>query len=369
MKKLKLMLPILDNTEIRYVKKVLLSNHVTEGDFTAAFEKKIARYLHVKHAIATTSATTALELVLRVLKIKTGDQVILPSFTHPATANSIVSVGAKPVFVDIDLNSFNLTAEYVCNLINKKTKAVIAVSQFGNPLDIKPILDLRKQYRFSLIEDAACSLGAKIGNQLVGSQADVTCFSFHPRKIITTGEGGMIVTNDQTVTRNVRIMKNFGLIRSKNKLVQKYWGSNLKFTDIQAALGISQMSKIESIIKNRIRQAEYYSSLLAPNEHIIIPQKRPNTRHTYQTYCLIIRKSNLRNKLANYLAKAGIETRIGSFALHLQPFFTSKREIKLPNSEKAYLDGLAIPLHHGLTTADQQFIVAKINEFFQNKNY
>lgn len=369
MKKLKLMLPVFDSTEIKSVRKVLLSNRITEGDLTTTFEKKLANYLNIKHAIATTSATTALELILRVLKIRSGDQVILPSFTHPATANSIVSIGAKPVFVDVDLDSFNTTAEYISNAINKKTKAVIVVSQFGNPLNIKPILDLQQQYRFSLVEDAACSLGAKIDDKLVGSQADITCFSFHPRKIITTGEGGMIVTNNQTIERKIRTMKNFGLVNSKNGLIQKYWGSNLKFTDIQAALGLSQLSKIESIIKKRIQQAEYYDNLLASNEHIITPKRKSNTRHIYQTYCILIRKTNLRNKLANYLAKYGIETRIGSFALHLQPFFISKRQAKLQNSQKAYNDGLAIPLHYRLTINDQKFIVTKINEFFQNKNH
>jgi len=235
-------------------------------------------------------------------------------------------------------------------------------------VDVKPINELRKKYDFHLIEDAACSVGSKIRTKKVGSQADVTCFSFHPRKIITTGEGGMLVTNDKKLAAKAQITKNFGLIRTRNKFIQKKWGTNLKLTDIQAAMGIIQLSKIEKIIKNRIKKAHYYDRLFESIEEIITPTTRSKTRHTYQTYCILIKRKNQRDKLMSNLHKFNIETNIGSFALHLQPAFSNYTKGKLNNSKNAYENGLAMPLHGKLMVKDQNFVVERIKKFLSRKN-
>jgi len=364
------MQPSFGKKEFENVKKVLQSNFVTEGDVTSQFEKNVAKYVGAKHAIATTSGTSALELALRSLKIGKRDEVILPSFTHPATGSSILSTGAKPRFVDIKLDTLNIDNEKIEKKINSKTKAILFVSQFGNPVDIKPILNLQQKYGLSLIEDAACSLGSKIGSKKIGTFADITCFSFHPRKIITTGQGGMLVTNDIKLAQNAKTIKNFGLVNLKNQLIQKFWGTNLKFTDIQAAIGIAQLSKIEAIIKSRIKKANYYSKLFEElSKHILIPSLQKNSRHIFQTYCIVIQKPRLRDKLMSYLTKQKIETRIGSYALHMQPIFSTSKSTSLENSKIAYMNGLAIPLHGKLVNNYQIHVVESIKKFLNIHNY
>ena len=367
-KNLTIMVPDIGIKEFKRIKQVISSKHVTEGPITKEFESKFSKYIGVKHAIATTSGTSALELALHLLNIKKNDEVILPSFTHPATGNCIVSVGAKPVFVDIELKSFNTNSDFINKAITKKTKAVIIVSQFGNPVDIKPILVLKKKYNFRLVEDAACSLGSKIGKEKVGKQADITCFSFHPRKIITTGEGGMLVTNDDKINEKARSMKNFGLINYKNKLIQRTWGSNLKLTDIQSAMGLEQLNRIEEILKNRIKRALYYHKLFSEFDNIITPATRKGIRQNFQTYCILLKQNAVRDNLIQSLSKKGIESRIGSFALHLQPAYSKIYKYKLPNSTKAYLNGLAIPLHNKLTQDDQEYVANSIMNVLKNTN-
>jgi len=365
-KLIKLMVPNLGLEEIHSLKKVLNSNYITDGPVTKIFEKKFAKYVNVRYAVATTSGTTALELALRVLKIKNGDEIIVPSFTHPATANSVVSVGATPIFVDIDLNTLNINPKLIPKAISKKTRAIITVSQFGNPLDYSSLLKLKKKYSLFLIEDAACSVGSKIGNNPVGSQADISCFSFHPRKIITTGEGGMLVTNKKSDYESANKIKNFGLVRKNNKLVQESWGTNLKLSDLQSAIGIVQLNKIEKIIKNRIEKAKIYHELFGTFKEIIRPISKIKNRHTFQTYCIIIKRKNQRDKLMHYLKKFNIESQIGSYALHLQPAFSKFSKLNLQNSKYAYENGIAIPLHGKLSQNGQQYIVNKIKNFLNS---
>jgi len=260
---IRLMVPELDNTELQSIKKVINSGFVTEGEITSLFEKKFAKYVGARFSIATTSGTTALELALRILKIGKGDEVIIPSFTHPATGNCVLSVGAKPVFADISLDTLNIDPALIQLKISKKTKAVIGVSQFGNPLDVAKIRKLKNKYKFYFVEDAACSIGSIIGNKKIGTQADITCFSLHPRKIITTGQGGMLVTSDKKISEMAKIIKNFGLVKRGDKLVQSYWGTNLKLTDIQAAIGIVQLSKIEKIIKKNYQKQNQKSKFVS----------------------------------------------------------------------------------------------------------
>jgi len=364
MKKLiKLMSPDLGEEEINSFRKVLNSHHLTDGPVTRLFEKKFAKYIKIKFAVATTSGTSALELALRILKIRRGDEIILPSFTHPATGNCILLVGAKPIFVDIDLKTLNIDPELINNAISKKTRAIITVSQFGNPINYKPLLKFKKKHSLFLVEDAACSTGSKIGNMHAGSQADISCFSFHPRKIITTGEGGMLVTNKKSLYEEANKIKNFGLVRRNNNLIQESWGTNLKLTDIQSAIGIIQLNKIEKIIQTRIKKAKIYHDLFSSTQDIIKPSTQEKTRHTYQTYCILIKRKNQRDKLMSHLKKFNIESRIGSYALHLQPAFSQFSGEDLKNSRFAYENGIAIPLHGKLSQNEQQYIVNKIKNF------
>lgn len=355
MMRIRLMKPFVGKEELNKIKEVLDSGFLTEGKYTEEFEKKFAKYVEAKHAIATTSCTTALELCLRALEIGKGDEVIVPDFTYPATAQVVYLVGAKPVLVDVDLRSYNVTARNIKKAINEKTRAIIPVSLFGNPLD-EEVYELKDKYDIYIIEDAACSAGAMLNGKKIGTQADLTCFSFHPRKIITTGEGGMITTNNEELAEKIRALKRFGIVYENGKPVFKYIGTNYKLPNILAAIGLVQLEKIEDIIKDRIKKAKYYMELLSEIDWIIPPEVRPNTRHTFQSFCCYV-KNGKRDELRRKLFEKGIETQIGTYCLHLEPCFKSAGRMEdLNNSKKLYNNLITLPLYYGLLPKYQEII-------------
>lgn len=354
-----LMKPFVGEEELKEVKKVLNSGWLTEGPVTKQFEKKFSEYIGTRHAIATTSCTTALELSLLILGVGPGDEVIAPDFTYPITAGVASLVGAEPVLVDVSLESYNVEPENIREAITDRTKCIIPVSEFGNPLDPE-VYEIGKERGTPIVEDAAPSAGAEINGKKVGTFADVSCFSFHPRKTITTGEGGMITTDDDEFAEKAMSLKKFGI--EKGQFV--HVGTNYKLSDILGAIGLVQLSKIENIIKERIEKAKIYDELLEKIDHVRTPTVKPKTRHTFQSYCVYIEKNGARDKLRQDLAEIGIETQIGTYALHLQPcFVNTKRKGDLKNSEKLYDNLLALPLHHELSFENQKFICDAISEF------
>jgi len=357
--KIPLARPFVGDEELEAIRKVLDSKYMTEGPMTKQFEEKFSEYIQVKNSVATTSCTTALEIALRVLGIGPEDEVIVPDFTYPITAGVAFLVGAKPILVDVDLESYNVTADAIENAITKKTKCVIPVSLCGNPLD-KDVYRVSREHGLLIVEDAACSVGAEIDGKKVGTFADITCFSFHPRKIITTGEGGMLTTDDDELAEKARSLKRFGLKDGKFE----YIGTNYKLSDILGAIGLVQLSKVESIIKDRIQKAKIYDELLADVEYVKTPSVKPNVKHTFQSYVIYIKKEGVRDRLRRDLAENGIETQIGTYALHLQPCFTNvERRWDLKNSEKLFNNLLTLPLHHELSFEDQKLVCGAISEF------
>ncbi len=361
-KRIYLMRPNVGEEELNAVKEVFESKFLTEGEYTKKFENEFAKYLGVKHALATTACTRAMELALRILGIGPGDEVIVPDFTHPATGNVVFIVGAKPVLVDIDLETYNIDPNAVSKAITKKTKAIIPVSLFGNPLDMKPLKELQEKHGFYIIEDAACSVGAEVDGEKVGSQADMTCFSFHPRKIITTGEGGMLVTNDDKLAEKARAYKHFGFT-DRSRTTAIYPGSNYLFNNILGAIGLVQLSKAERIISSRLKAAENYTRLLSSIGVIRPPKVRNGTRHTFQSYCAYIEKQGTRDKLKQHLLQKNIEAQIGTYALHLQPSYEDAKHASVTNSTLAYQNLLTLPLHGELSFDDQKYVVESINDF------
>src|SRR6185312_13531995 len=269
--------PSIGQEEFNQIKKVLQSKFLTEGEITQKFEQKVASYVHSKYAVATTSATTALHTALECIGVK-GKKVLVSDFTFPATALVVKLAGGIPVLVDVDKETMNITREIIDNSIDSSTNVILPVSLFGNPIE-KSIYKLQKD-GIKIIEDAATNLGTKIGNEYVGSLADMTCFSFHPRKIITTGEGGMITTNSKKMMEKSRSFKMFGKIGSK--FVGE--GTNYKISDILSSLGLAQMDKIEKIIKNRQRMAKIYDELFSKIDFIETQKPILHSRHTYQSY-------------------------------------------------------------------------------------
>jgi dTDP-4-amino-4,6-dideoxygalactose transaminase len=366
MKKIKLIEPVVGEEEIRSVGQVLRSGWLTEGQQTRKFEEAVREFVDVKYAISTTSCTTALELALRVLDVGPGDEVIVPDFTHPATGNIVRWIGADPVLVDVDSLSYNINPNEVKKAITKKTRCMVCVSWGGNPLNIRPFNELKKQYDLSIVEDAACSLGAEYDGKKTGTMADMTCFSFHPRKLITTGEGGMVMTDSSVYAEKLASLKNFGIDTRSEQIRFVRDGTNYKLSDILGTIGIEQMKKIEAIISRRIELARYYDDLLAESDSIRPPEKDEKAKHVYQTYAVYVEKEGARNKIIEDLQKKNIETQIGTYALHLQPSYSEVRKVgKLDSAEKLYRNLLALPMCDSMTKKDQERVVSEVAKSLQ----
>lgn len=365
-KKIKLIEPVVGEEEIRNVSKVLCSGWLTEGQQTKEFEERVKNYVDVKYAIATTSCTTAFELALRVLDIGPGDEVIVPDFTHPATADMVRWIGAKPVLVDVNLFSYNVDPDEIEKAITKKTRCITPVSWGGNPVNMKPLNELKEKYDLFIVEDAACSLGAECNGKKTGTMADITCFSFHPRKTITTGEGGMAVTDNSVYAERLESLKNFGMQTKNGETKFVRCGTNYKLSDILGAVGVEQMKKIDPIINRRIELANYYNKLLSEVDSIRVPEKRENTKHVYQSYAAYIEKEGVRDKIIQDLRKKNIETQIGTYALHLQPSFERAKKIgKLERAERLYKNLLTLPMCHSMTENDQKYVISELEKLLR----
>lgn len=362
-KRIKLIEPVIGKEEIRNVGKVLRSGWLTEGPRTQELEERIKQYVGVNYAVATTSCTTAIELALRALQVGPGDEVIVPDFTHPATGNMVRWVGATPVLVDVDLFSHNVDPKEAEKAITKKTRCILPVSWGGNPLEIKPLDELKEKHGLSIVEDAACSLGAEFDGKKTGTMADISCLSFHPRKIITTGEGGMAVTDDATYAKRIGHLKKFGMETAGGEITFTGDGTNYKLSDVLAAIGIAQMDKIEAIIKRRIELAKGYGELLSNVDSVRPPENKKNVKHTYQTYAVYIEKDGTRDRIIDDLRRKDIETQIGTYSLHLQPNYKRAKKVgKLERAEKLYRNLLALPMCHSMTKADQEYVVSELKK-------
>ncbi len=347
--KIFLMRPDIDENEYRAVKEVLASSHLTEGPVTQEFENAVANYVGTKHGIAVTSCTTALHTVLAVVGIQ-GKQVIIPDYTYPATTEAVILAGGIPVLVDVDMESMNMTSEILENAYNEKMNVFVPVSWGGVPLE-PSIYKTAKKLGLLTLEDAACSLGSMIGDEYVGKLADFSCFSFHPRKVITTGEGGMITTDNDEVAEKCYSFKHFGVKDGKFSIV----GTNYKLSNILSAIGLQQMKKIEKIIRDRIERSKIYDDLLSKISGIRPAYSKKGTRQTYQSYTCYVEKENFRDKIRQKLSEDNIESQIGTYSLHLEPAYNKTKRIgNLQNSELLYKNALTLPLHNQLSQDDQE---------------
>jgi perosamine synthetase len=373
--------------DVDNISKPLKSGWVVQGPFVKEFENKWCSFTGAKNSIAVTSCTTGLHLSLAALGIKPRDEVILPSFTWVATANAVEYLNAKPVFCDIKLSTFNIDEEKIESLITKKTKAIIPVHLFGLPANMNEIIFLAKKYNLYVVEDAACGFAAKYKGIHVGNFGNTGCFSFHPRKAITTGEGGMITTNDEKLAQKMRSMRDHGAaianlpehLKNKPYLLPEfpYLGYNYRMTDIQAAIGSTQMNRADEIFKKRNRIAKKYIRKLEGIDWLIKPFIRKEYTHGFQAFvCLFqnkkINSDNIevinkkRNKFMNYLFEKGISTRPGTHAVHNLHFYKEKYNI---NQEK-YLNSLiadkcsvALPIFPSLKDEEFDYIIDNIKRF------
>lgn len=365
--------PYFDKKEETAVIETIRSGWVTQGPKVAEFEGMFAKYVGTKYTVATTSATTALFLSLYILGIKEGDEVIVPSFSFIATANVVMHTGAKPVFVDIDPKTYNIDPNKIEEKITKRTKAIIPVDQVGIPCDIKTIRNIAKKYNLKVIEDAACATGSKYNGKPVGGSFDATCFSFHPRKIVTTGDGGMITTNSKKIADMAKLLRQQGMgvtdikRHESNKVIHESYpvvGFNFRMTDIQATVGIEQFKKLSIFLKKRKQIADKYTKAFIKSELIIPPFVPENTEPNWQSYIIRLRKNKkiTRDDLMQKLMDNGISTRRGVMAIHEElPYKKLYPKLKLPETESATRETICLPIYHTLTNKEQDFIINTIN--------
>ncbi len=350
--------PYFDSEELEEIQKVLDSGWVTQGPKVEEFEEKIADYLGVKYAIAVTNCTSALHLALISIGVKRGDEVLVADFTFPATGHAVLYCGAKPVFVDVDLKTYNINPSLIKDRITNRTKAIIPVHIFGQPAEMDKIMETAEEHNLKVIEDAACALGARYKNKYAGTIGDVGCFSFHARKGITTGEGGMVVTDNKDLAEKIRNLSVFGMTsawdreKSDKLIISKFtdMGYNYKMSDITAAVGVAQLRKLYKIIKRKRELARHWDDKLEEIEFIEPPYVSENVFHVYQAYVALVDKRINRNKLIEKLMEKGIQTQIGTYASHIQPVYNSMD--KCPNSLEIFNRSLALPIYYMLREED-----------------
>ena len=356
--KIPLLRPYFDSEEIEEIKTVLDSGWVSQGPKVKELEDKITKYLGVKYAIAVTNCTSALHLALLSIGIKKGDEVLVADYTFPATGHSILYCRAKPIFVDVNLKTYNINLELIEEEITARTRAIIPVHTFGQPAEMDKIMEIAEDHNLKVIEDAACALGAKYKNTFAGTIGDIGCFSFHARKGITTGEGGMVVTNNKNLAERIRNLSVFGMNsawdreKSDKFIIPKFTevGYNYKMSDITAAVGVTQLRKLDRIIERKREFAKYWDEKLKEIELVEPPYISENVKHIYQSYVALLEKRINRNKLIEILMKKGVQTQIGTYASHIQPVYNSNQ--KCPNSLEIFNRSLALPMYYMLEEKD-----------------
>jgi dTDP-4-amino-4,6-dideoxygalactose transaminase len=362
--------PLLGEEEVAAARDVIRSGWLSQGQRVEEFERAVASYVGAQHGVAVSNCTSALYLALVAANVGPGDEVICPSFSFIATANAIIHAEARPVFVDIEPRTYNLDPDLVEAAITRRTRAILPVDQIGLAADILSIAEIAKRHHLSLVEDAAPSLGANVGDVRVGGFGHLTCFSFHPRKSITTGEGGLITTDDPDTAAWLRRVRSHAastpdLQRHRTNLVEfeEYHelGYNFRMTDIQAAIGIVQMRKLDSILVERRRLAERYGRLLQCCDWLQTPYEPPERQHTFQSYCVRLDPSLNRGAIMAELAARGIAARRGVMAIHLEPYYRRLGATRpLPVTEACAAETMLLPLFPGLTEGEQDFVVESL---------
>lgn len=374
----------LTEAEIQSVLSPLRSGWLVQGPKVREFEERWSAFTGAKHSIAVTSCTTAIHLSLAALGLRPGDEVIVPAFTWISTANVVEHLGGTVVLCDIDLNTFNIDVEQLKQKITPKTKAIIPVHLFGLAAEMNEINKIAKRHGLWVVEDAACGFGSRYHGQHVGTLSDAGCFSFHPRKAITTGEGGMITTNHDALAEKLRRLRDHGAAVSD---LQRHLGArpylladhpdagyNQRMTDLQAALGAAQMDRAANIVSERQRLAKIYDNAFAHLSWLKTPAHINSMEHGYQSYpCLFqpepitvqstSRINQARNAWMDQLQQVGISTRPATHAVHMLTFYSEKYRLRPENYPKAYAANdcsISLPLFHGMTDAEQGFVIEQV---------
>ena len=349
---IKLARPEIGAAEIDAVARVLETGMLVEGVNVAAFETAVGRYTGARHAIAVSSGTAALHLALVAVGVGPGDEVIVPGFTFPASANVIELAGAVPVLVDIDLATFNLDPAALERLVTPRTRAIMPVHLFGQSAEMDVVAAVARAHGLKVVEDAACALGARYRGRACGALSDAGCFSFHPRKVITTGEGGMVLTDDDKLAERLRLLRNLGF--SKPRFYHEVPAFNFRMTGYQAAMGLAQFRKIDHILSEKRRIAVTYNHYLSDINGLQLPYEANWARNVYWMYGVVVHPDFgiSRDDLMQQLHEAGIDTRTFFCPMNQQPCLQSRpgfREVPCPIADGLWQKGLYLPSTYTLS--------------------
>lgn len=366
--------PVINEDCIDEISNILKSGMLVQGKFVERFEKDLCNYIDSPYVLATSSGTASLHLALLALGIKQGDVVFLPAFTFPATANVVEIVGAETFLIDVDIESYNIDTKKLEDSIksykgDNEPKAIIVVHEFGAPCNMDEVLRIARKYNLYIIEDAACALGTEWNGKHVGTFGDIGCFSWHPRKAITTGEGGAITTTNEELYKKIQLLRNHGIERSeKGNIDFLLPGLNYRLTEFQAAMGIYQLTSFNEILKKRRGLASEYLNKLAETKSITLPTTIDG--HSWQTFMIILSEQYNRTKVIDEMRRRGIETNLGAQALHMMSYYKEKYRYKIedfPNAALLYEQGLVLPLHTLLSYDDLELISFHLRKIIMSK--
>lgn len=360
--------PDITEEDVQAVAEVVRSGRLALGPKTEEFERLVAEYVGVEHAIAVSSGTAALHLIVRALGIGPGDEVLVPSFTFVASANVILYEGATPVFVDIEPDTYNLDPDDLKKKITPRTKAIMVVDVFGHPVEWDEILRIAEKHRLKVIDDSCEAIGAEYKGRKLGQFGDTAAFAFYPNKQMTTGEGGIIVTSRDEIARVCRSLRNQGRGEMGSWLEHERLGYNYRMTEMSAALGVSQLKRIETLLAKRERVARAYTERIAGLDWVRPPVVRPYVRMSWFVYVVTLVEGFHRDPVMAAMAREGIPTRGYFSPVHLQPYVRERlgtKEGMLPVTESVAKRTIALPFHSNLSEAEVDQVVEALGRAVQ----
>lgn len=363
----------INEQDIEAVVNVLKSDYLTTGPKIAEFERKVADYTGAKYAVAIANGTAALHAACYAARIGEGDEVITTPITFAASSNCVLYCGGTPVFADINPETYNISPEDIERKITPKTKAIIAVHFTGQPCEMEQIHAIAHKYNLTVIEDGAHALGAEYQGKRVGTLSDMTTFSFHPVKHITTGEGGMILTNNPELYQRLKLFRTHGITREEELLTKNdgpwYYeqldlGYNYRITDIQCALGVSQMDRLPEFLEKRKQIAKRYNEAFAANEQIQLPYQKEGCDNAWHLYVIRI-KNGKRKEVFEKLRVAGIGVNVHYIPVYQHPYYRTHgyAEVTCPNAEEYYKECISLPMYPDLKEEEQEYVIKKVLEY------
>jgi len=363
--------PLVGEREVEVVTRAIRSSWISSmGPQVQEFESKFAAFCETKFGVATNSGTTALHLALEGLKIKEGDEVILPTFTMIASANAIEYTGARPVLVDADPTTWNMNVTEVEDKVSANTKAIMPVHIYGHPTDMQPLVELATKRDLAIVEDAAEAHGAEYKGKKVGSIGDVGSFSFYANKIITTGEGGMNTTNDPDLAERMSWLRAHAFGKGGKHFWHEELGFGYRMSSLQAAMGLAQIERLEDLVRARRSHARLYNELLSSlsEEHIVLPPEEPWAKSVFWMYSILVKNASIRDELMKSLERGGIETRTFFYPIHKQPYYSSRfANENFPVADDLSMRGINLPSGNGLTQEEVSYVCQSVIDFFKRK--